>query len=34
MALNDTFNIIPIKIIKLGANLASNLTIKDYWVEK
>ena len=34
MALNDTFNILPIKIPELGDYSTSNFTIKDYWEEK
>ena len=34
MALNDTFNILPIKTTKLGTDLKSNFLIKDYWEEK
>ena len=34
MALNVTFNIIPIKIFELEADLRSNFAIKDYWEEE
>ena len=34
MALNDTFKILPIKKPELGADLTSNLLIKDYWEEE
>ena len=33
MALNDTFNILPIKILELEADLTSNFSIKDYQEE-
>ena len=34
MALNDTFNILPIKILELEADLISNFSFKDYWEEE
>ena len=34
MALNDTFNILSIKISELGADLTSSFPIKDYWEEE
>ena len=34
MALNITFNILPIKTPELETDLTSNLSIKDFWEEE
>ncbi len=31
MALNDTYNILPVKTPELRADLTSNSPIKDFW---